>query len=378
MEFDLPLWLLLVLPLVFAAGWVAARFDLRQWRDASRRAPNAYFRGLNHLLNGEQDEAIETFIQAVQSDPDTTELHFALGKLFRHRAEYLRAGRVHQHLLARADISQADRERAQYALAQDYLKAGTIDLAEEALQHLQGTRFAAEANMALLRLYERLNEWQEASAVIVRMQANGQGDFSVRQAHYLCEQAEKQRQAGAVAEAQALLQQAIACAPQAARARLALAHLNQHEGQAATALHLLLELAHLTPAALPLAAALLASAAQASGRNDDVLPLLQQHYQQTRSLDLLDALVTLKGKEHAAADYLGHLQQKPSLVALSRWLEHSDWQPPAPVQHALTQATQPLLRYRCSVCGFQSQDHLWRCFGCQTWDSYPAQRVEEL
>jgi len=375
MEFDLPLWLLLALPLAFAAGWVAARFDLRQWRDASRRGPNAYFRGLNHLLNGEQDKAIDAFIEAVQSDPDTTELHFALGKLFRHRAEYLRAGRVHQHLLARADISQADRERAQYALAQDYLKAGTIDLAEQALQQLQSTRFAGEADIALLRLYERLNEWHEASTVIARIQ---QGDFSVRQAHYLCERAEKHLHAAEYTEARALLIQAIACASHAARPRLALAQLDHNEGQANTALESLLELARATPTALPLAAPLLVTTAQVTGRESEILPLLLRHYQQTLSLDLLDALVALQGKAHAQQNYLQHLQQKPSLVALTRWLAHGNWHPPAEVQHTLEQATQPLMRYRCTVCGFQSHDYLWRCFGCQTWDSYPIKRMDEL
>jgi lipopolysaccharide assembly protein B len=55
------------------------------------RRPRAYFKGLNLLLNEQQDKAIDAFIEAVQSDPDTTELHFALGNLFRRRGEFERA-----------------------------------------------------------------------------------------------------------------------------------------------------------------------------------------------------------------------------------------------------------------------------------------------
>jgi lipopolysaccharide biosynthesis regulator YciM len=123
MDFDFT-WLLWALPLTFGLGWLASRWDMRQMRVQSREAPKAYFRGLNHLLNEQQDQAIDAFIEAVQGDPETAELHFALGNLFRRRGDYDRAVRVHEHLLARADISRKDRDRAQHALAQDFLKAG--------------------------------------------------------------------------------------------------------------------------------------------------------------------------------------------------------------------------------------------------------------
>ena len=81
MDFDLS-WVLWGLPLAFVLGWVASRLDLRQMRIENRQAPKAYFRGLNFLLNEQQDQAIDAFIEAVQNDPDTSELHFALGNLF--------------------------------------------------------------------------------------------------------------------------------------------------------------------------------------------------------------------------------------------------------------------------------------------------------
>ena len=140
MEFDLS-WILLGLPLAFVLGWWASRFDLRQLRLENRQAPKAYFKGLNFLLNEQQDQAIDAFIEAVQNDPDTSELHFALGNLFRRRGEYNRAVRVHEHLLSRGDLSSADRDRAQHALALDFLKAGLLDRAEDALKPLEGTAY---------------------------------------------------------------------------------------------------------------------------------------------------------------------------------------------------------------------------------------------
>jgi len=103
MEFDFT-WVLLGFPIAFTLGWLASRLDLRQLRIENRQAPKAYFKGLNFLLNEQQDQAIDAFIEAVQNDPDTSELHFALGNLFRRRGEYERAVRVHEHLMSRGDL----------------------------------------------------------------------------------------------------------------------------------------------------------------------------------------------------------------------------------------------------------------------------------
>ena len=57
-------------------------------------------------------------------------------------------------------------------------------------------------------------------------------------------------------------------------------------------------------------------------------------------------------------------------------LEHPQFHPQ--IQRALDHAVKPLTRYRCAACGFEAKQHFWQCPGCQTWDSYPARRVEEL
>ena len=72
METEFPVWLLLALPVAFGLGWLASRLDLRQLRAENRSAPKAYFKGLNYLLNEQQDQAIDAFIEAVQKDPDTS------------------------------------------------------------------------------------------------------------------------------------------------------------------------------------------------------------------------------------------------------------------------------------------------------------------
>ncbi len=385
MEFDIG-WILLGLPLAFVLGWLASRFDARQMRAENRSTPKAYFKGLNFLLNEQQDKAIDAFIEAVQNDPDTSELHFALGNLFRRRGEYNRAVRVHEHLLSRGDLSRTDRNRAQHALALDFLKAGLLDRAEDALRRLEGTSYEAEARLALLAIYERSRDWKQAGEIAQRMQAAGQGDFSARLAHYLCEEGDVQASNGQLEQAQAAYQQALQLAPSAARAHIDLARLQHRMGHSPQAWSTLQALAEHCPSALPLAAALLPDIAKALGNAPDIQRWLEDKYRQTPSLDLLQALVTLD-ESSAQADapgrqrYIDHLGKEPSLVAAARWLageKLNDEQHHPALQRALEHASKPLTRYRCAACGFEARQHFWHCPGCQSWDSYPARRVEEL
>lgn len=407
---------LMALPVAFALGWLASRLDWRQLRLEDRRNPRAYFRGLNFLLNEQQDQAIDAFIEAVQNDPDTSELHFALGNLFRRRGDYERAVRVHQHLLSRGDLSETEHQRAQHALALDYLKAGLLDHAENALLKLEGTPFQTQARLARLANHERARDWAQAAA-IARSLDNARdlgagpsagtqlaGSFAPRLAHYLCEQAAERLASRNVEGAQELLLRAIDTAPQAPRPRIDLARLQMQRGQtsddetvrrdaARQACETLSAALDASPAAAPLIAAPLVKAAQACGQEASVQARVRALYEQAPSLDLLEALIALhapvpdaaqadaSGPEALRGWYLRHLRHEPSLAAASKWLageklEHEEHRPL--VQRALDRAAQPLLRYRCAACGFEAKQHFWQCPGCQSWDSYPARRVEEL
>src|ERR1043166_8559328 len=152
MEFEY--WWLLAFPLFFGLGWLAARIDIKQLVSESRALPVSYFRGLNFLLNEPPDKAIEAFIEVVKVNPQTVELHFALGSLFRRRGEVERAIRMHQNLVERIDLEQEQRLMALFELAQDYLKAGLLDRAEELFAKLAGTRFDEAALKFLLDIYE--------------------------------------------------------------------------------------------------------------------------------------------------------------------------------------------------------------------------------
>jgi lipopolysaccharide biosynthesis regulator YciM len=381
MDFDFT-WVLLGFPIAFTLGWLASRLDLRQLRIENRQAPKAYFRGLNFLLNEQQDQAIDAFIEAVQNDPDTSELHFALGNLFRRRGEYERAVRVHEHLMSRGDLTQPERDRAQHALALDFLKAGLLDRAEAALRKLEGTGYEEEARLALLSIYERSRDWAHATDIAAKLDSTSHGSFSARQAHYLCEQALSAAASGATGEALDCLQQAAAMAPASPRPLIDLAKLQVQLGQPAQAFATLRKLEQTAPQALPLAAGLLVNLAQQSGQQAAALDLLKANYAQLPSIDVVEAIVKLDTASTDPRQWYGqHLEREASLVAAAKWIageKLGSAHEQSMVQRALDQATKPLMRYRCAACGFEATQHFWHCPGCQAWDSYPARRIEEL
>ena len=184
---DFEYWWLLALPLFFALGWFAARIDIKQLVSESRALPTSYFKGLNFLLNEQPDKAIEAFIEVVKVDPQTVELHFALGSLFRRRGEVDRAIRMHQNLVERTDLQEEQKLTALFELAQDYLKAGLLDRAEELFLKLEGTTHAEAALNFLLEIYEQEKDWQKAIDIAQKLESVTGRSHQKEIANFFCE-----------------------------------------------------------------------------------------------------------------------------------------------------------------------------------------------
>jgi lipopolysaccharide biosynthesis regulator YciM len=380
MDFDLGWWLL-VIAATFALGWLASRLDLRQAKRDPRDASQPYFKGLNLLLNEQQDKAIDAFIEAVQHDPDTAELHFALGNLFRRRGETERAVRVHEHLLNRGDLPASERARAQHALAQDFFKAGLFDRAEAAYLALKGSAYELEAELALLSLYERSRDWARAFDVAQALEARGTGSFAPRRAQYLCELALAARAQGAQEQAAQLLAQAQSLAPGHARARVLAGQWALAAGDAGASLQAFEGLLLVNPGAFNLIASDYAKAAEAAGQSERALQQLADRHVAAPSLALLTAMQLLDAGGHGAR-LQTYVQQHPSLNAARSLLQpllnqHAPDAAPA-LLRAIDNAAKPLLRHRCAACGFEATHYFWQCPGCLSWDSFPPRPVEEL
>ncbi|MBB5217102.1 lipopolysaccharide assembly protein LapB [Parapusillimonas granuli] len=416
---DFETWWLIFVPVLFALGWIASRVDIRQMLSETRSLPNSYFKGLNFLLNEEPDRAIDAFVEVAKLDPETTELHFALGSLFRRRGEMERAIRVHQSLLARADLPQADRESAQHELAQDFLKAGMLDRAEQAYEQVLDTRFAVPAVRALIRIYESEHDWPRAIEAVKRLRALV--DEPVPQlAHYQCERAVaamsgKSPDFKAASEALDAADHAASAlrgeAGQASEARIAMlrAQLARLAGRPEEERAYLVSVLDTAPEYASLIAGELMESYRRVGQQEEGLAVLQNHYVRRPSLDTFNVvfreLRSQQGHKPAWAFARQALRAHPSLLGLDRMLEAelvlnedpAGARPAAPEGAAQGSAadivagadlsllrtlihkhTQRLDRYACRVCGFEARHFYWQCPGCNSWETYQPRRLEEM
>src|SRR5688572_24834633 len=381
-------WWLLGFPLFFGLGWIAARIDIRHLVHESRALPRSYFKGLNFLLNEQPDKAIEAFIEAVKVDPETVELHFALGSLFRRRGEYDRAIRMHQNLLERADLGQEQKSMALAELGQDYLKAGILDRAEDVFTRLVAGGQANTARRHLLEIYQQEKDWSRA---IEMARSLGAGTTEPRElAQFFCELAASEAGQSRPEAARAHLEAALEANRKCVRASLQLGDLEKNQSSHEKAIEHWKRIESQDPAYLALVAQRLVEAHRETGRAEEGLRLLAGYLERYPSLDLLDTVfqqtLDAKGPEEAYRMVRDELRRNPTLLGLDRLLEAQIIGAATPdrrrdlelVRNLVHGHTRRLARYRCEECGFKARQFHWRCPACGGWETYPPRRTEEF
>ena len=243
-----------------------------------------------------------------------------------------------------------------------------------------------DARLALLSLHERSRNWHAAIEVARQLEAAGTGSFSQRMAHHWCEVAQEADARGRVDEAEQALHRAREAAPQAARPLVLAGQRALRQGRPADALAAWDELMAVQPQSFSLVAMDYARCADNQGQAATALRKLDSLYQQMPSVDVLLATNTLQPDPDLRRQALmAHMARQPSLSAAQglireRLSTHKPLEEPEieRMQQSLATAAQPLQRYRCAACGFESQHHFWQCPGCQGWETYPPRKLEDL
>ncbi len=370
--------LFLLLPLAFYSGWNAARKRNRQQQQTQTPAPSPQFvRGINFLLNEEPDKALDIFLQAPVIESQTAETFLLLGNMFRNRGEVNRALRVHQHLVARPDLNNSQRQAAMLALGEDFFAAGMLDRAEnvfrEIIEHYPDNAQAAEP---LLHIYEQLQDWDKAIALSERA---GQ-DKNRFIAHYYCEKAEAYIQENQLYKADENLKKAHSAYAASARVKVLQAELAlaRHDyGAAFNHFRAALEKDPRLPGRL--APRLL----EIYGGRPELAQwylFFKHHYELKPDAHLFPVLLDFAQASAHTAELepliQAHFSAGPvtlQTVARSLQLLQQQAVPTETFMPALSQGLNRLAqadsRFQCGQCGYKMQDYLWRCPACQRWDS---------
>lgn len=387
MEFEI--WWLLGIPLFFSLGWIAARVDIRQLISESSSLPKGYFKGLNFLLNEQPDKAIDAFIEILKLNPETVELHFALGNLFRRRGETERAIRVHQNLLSRPDLPIEQQTQAMFELGQDYLKAGLLDRAEETFNQLVAGQYAIPARKALLEIYQKEKEWLRAIDAAHALQESGAGGRQKEIAQFYCEIAQDELVHTHPEAAMAMLDKAIATDRHNVRAAILTGDIYLAKGDVEQAVLAWRRVEQQSVPHVALVAQRLMDGYRKLERPHEGLNLLKSYMAETPSIDLLEVVfkATLELESAADANQLvgNELRRTPTLLGLDKLLDARMLVAPPEVLPELSIVktlvngyAQKFTRYQCTHCGFKARQFYWQCPGCSKWETYPPRRTEEL
>ncbi|MGP9499629.1 lipopolysaccharide assembly protein LapB [Halomonas sp. AOP43-D1-4] len=383
----------MLLGLLLVAIAIGFGLGIRYAAQHHRRAPTAppsqlsreYFVGLNYLLNEQPDEAINTFISALDVNSDTVDTHIALGKLFRTRGEADKAVSIHQNLLARPALSHGTNERIQLELARDFIAPGVHDRAQRLLHSLleQSTdddrRYAAK--QLLVDLLEREKEWQTALEVIQPLLKQHPG-MRRPASHWLCELAIEEIQQSSRALAKKHLKKALLLDERCIRATLLLADLEMDNGHYGRAIERLDHIPEQDAAHIP---TMLPTLQRAYARNDDIAGLEKHLYRLLGQAPYTSVIVTLGELIHqrdgvdTAIELTGNwLRDAPSLGGLDYLLDLyvesqklSGRTAPDTRLSLLKYHTDALLkdrpRHQCRRCGFTSDALAWQCPSCRRW-----------
>ena len=216
-----------VLILIMVIILSSVYFYFRPVKTENKNIFNAeYYRGLNYLLNDEEDKAFKIFTALMDVDSSTIETHLALGGLYRKRGEFDKAILIHQNLLSRPTLETELKNQALYELAKDFYFAGLYDRSEKIFKNLSEIKSYKTSSLEhLIKIYEVSKDWERAIDLIKTMttkNVNGHNTEALL-AQYYCEISSLYIEQNQIEKAIAITKKALKIYPLCIRANIQLA-----------------------------------------------------------------------------------------------------------------------------------------------------------
>lgn len=376
-------WILLIIAVLAVYwGWTFLRRGGNQTKvKIVQNIPPEYLKGLNYVLNEQQDKAIDLFIRMLEVDSDTVETHLALGYLFRRRGEVDRAIRIHQNLIARPTLSEDQRSLALLELGLDYMRSGLLDRAESLFRELVNNRgYTVQAYTELLDIYQQEKDWDEAIDIARRLQSINGEDLSRLIAQFYCELAELNLAAGKLKETRQFIRRALNTDPDCVRASLQEAEMACNEDNYRQALKSYKRIEKQDPEYLPEVIAQIMRCYRELGKLDDCTKYLQEIINRyggvTPLLYLTLVIEELRGEKEAIKFLSRELKNRPSVRGVDKLIEYVLGMAEGEIRENLQtikDMTGKLLDsspvYKCNHCGFDAKMMHWHCPSCKRWNT---------
>jgi lipopolysaccharide assembly protein B len=372
--------------LLAGRAWAAARRGGDSRDRARYRVSPHYTQGLHYVAAGQRELAISELTKVAREDPDALDVLQILGNLLREAGQVERAIKVHQGLLARTDLTRAERAYALASLGTDFRNAGFLDRATRTFEEvLEVDPKSIHALVGMQKLHEDQRQWQEAYAVQTRLSRLRKTDDSLVLGHLQAEMGREALQAGRMEAAEKAFRTALSLDRRVFPAHLGLAdcHAGRDPRHAAAVLEDAIQTA---PERAYLAFDRLARAYAECGEPSRFVGLCERTIRQDpRDWRARLALARHLGREGRHEEAFGLLvravEANPQVLLphLEMWRTLRAMGLDGEVVDRYITTAEEAAFYRdphvCTACRYRADDMLWRCPHCHEWNTFVEERL---
>jgi lipopolysaccharide biosynthesis regulator YciM len=393
-EYGFLIGVLLALLVGLATGKAWERYKLVEgrWTDRRKVRQSPHFiLGLNYLVAGQVDLAIEELEKAARIDPGALELRLVLGNLYREKGQVGRAIQEHQVLLQRPRLTRVEHANALLCLGLDYRRGGFIDRAAAAFSDVLKLDPENEAALVNLeKLQEDQHQWQEAYVTRQRLaQIAGPPDLPRSQSVLAFLENElglQSMQQGRLDDAARRFEAAIDLDRTVVPAYLHLGDVRVKQGDLPAAIRIWERSLEVSQDRAYLALERLERAyAELGGESrfaDLCRRLAGQAPREWRSRVALARHLAARGQYTRALDLLFEaLERNPHALLIHQavWNTLSALDLPRPLVARYIELTQQSVFYLdphlCVQCRYRSTELLWQCPHCHEWNTFVEERI---
>ena len=343
-----------------------------------------YYRGLNYLLNDEDDKALKIFTDLIDVDSSTIETHLALGGVYRRRGEFDKAILIHQNLLSRPKLDRGIKNQTLYELGKDFFSAGLYDKSEKILLNLKNNKSYEEScSEYLLLIYELSKDWDSAIKFTKNINNDKIRNLSINHliSQYYCEKAYEYEKDNQLNKAITVLRKAININDSSRRPFSMLFKINIHSNPS-IALDNLLNLVRIDSSFLIILSneiielstihqdkdidKKISNIILEFSKEDQFSPQIYEFMFNINNYCSPDEYIN-RTRNNVFTDIFDNLYSQKSMNS-NESKTNLD---------LLTLISENFLTYNCTNCGHSVRNHIWQCPSCNHWETFKPNTISD-
>ena len=335
-----------------------------------------YYRGLNYLLNNEDDKALKIFTDLIDVDSSTIETHLALGGVYRRRGEFDKAILIHQNLLSRPKLDRSIKNQTLYELGKDFFSAGLYDKSEKILLNLKDNKSYNEScSEYLLLIYELSKDWDSAINFSKNLKNNIIRNLSIELliSQYYCEKARDYKKDNQLNKAITVLRKAQKICDASKRPYSMLFEINI-ESSPSIALDNLINLLERDPVFIIIL-------------SSEIIQLSTIHQDKKIDKRIYDIIIKYSNKNQFSPkiyefmfnvnnykspdDYINKTKENVFTNIFDNLYTRDSVNSNESKTNLdlLSLINENFLTYSCSNCGYSAKNYIWQCPSCNNWET---------